>query len=107
MTTTTKVQQARSVAHRAVTEGVNLKYVEILRQELYSLADYCEQLERDTLVKTEALRRITKLTGYWAQVGQVAQRVAHEALGTSPIVAAPKEPYQTGEGMTDVEFYGR
>lgn len=55
------------------------------------------RLRADSHAKTEALERITKLTGYWAQVGQDAQRVAHEALGSSPITAlaaaaaAPKE----------------
>ena len=39
-------QRARAVAHRAVTEGTNLRYLELLRQETYALADYAEELER-------------------------------------------------------------
>ena len=40
------VRKARAMAHRAVTEGVDLGYVERLRQELYALADAYEKLDQ-------------------------------------------------------------
>lgn len=36
--------EARAVAHRAVTEGVNLRYVDMLRKATYALADSYEAL---------------------------------------------------------------
>jgi hypothetical protein len=39
------VRKARSLAHRAVTEGVNLGYVDQMRNELYALADAYEKLD--------------------------------------------------------------
>lgn len=42
--TQTDSQKLRSLAHRAVTEGVNLKYVEQMRQAMYAAADALEVL---------------------------------------------------------------
>jgi hypothetical protein len=38
-------RELRKVAHQAVTEGVNLQYVERMRQALYAAADRIEALE--------------------------------------------------------------
>ena len=61
------IRDARAVAHRAVTEGVNLKYVDVLRRTTYELADLAaalleQQQQRDDQVKeleasAEALAR--------------------------------------------------
>jgi hypothetical protein len=39
-----QAREARQWAHRAVTEGVNLKYVERMRQQLYLCADRIDAL---------------------------------------------------------------
>ena len=39
-----KVLNSRAVAHRAVTEGVNLKYVEVLRRACYEACDLADAL---------------------------------------------------------------
>ena len=41
-----RLREVRSLAHRAVTEGVNLKYVDLMRHALYELADETEALQR-------------------------------------------------------------
>lgn len=50
------IRDARAVAHRAVTEGVNLKYVDVLRRTTYELADLAaalleQQQQQDQRIK--------------------------------------------------------
>lgn len=59
----------RTIAHRAVTEGVNLKYVEQMRQSLYRAADEIDRLRA-------LLAEIARESGEpWTQ------KVAAEAAG--------------------------
>lgn len=51
-------QEARKAADQAVTEGVNLKYVERMRRVLYETADALAVAERERDEAREALRLI-------------------------------------------------
>ncbi len=47
--------QIRSIAHRVVTEGVNLKYVDQMRRALYDAADALDDAERRLKTAEDAL----------------------------------------------------
>lgn len=74
-----RAQSARSMGHRAVTEGVNLRYVERLRQELYALSDahdaLADALTRERDEAREALAAIEETARWYADNGD---RLPHE-----------------------------
>lgn len=54
MSGTLDARQLRGMADRAVTEGVNLKYVEQMRRALYDAAERIEKLEAEAAPKPTA-----------------------------------------------------
>lgn len=63
-----KVRGWRGIAHRAVTEGVNLKYVEVLRRACYEACD-----EADAL-----LARLAEAERGWSECRRIGSHRARE-----------------------------
>jgi hypothetical protein len=62
-----KTRELRKLAHRAVTEGVNLKYLDLLRQAVYDAADRIDTLLTELAAREEG--ELQEAVEWWLNDG--------------------------------------